>query len=86
MFPLISVTLFLPLLGAAILVAARGASPRTAHAVGIVTSGLTLIGALLVWARGVGGVGFSQVEEVAWIPLSVLPTAWAWTESACRSS
>ena len=66
--PLVSVTLFLPLLGAALLVLMRGSPPRVAHAVGIVTSGLTLAGALWMWARGVGGEGFSQVEEVAWIP------------------
>jgi NADH-quinone oxidoreductase subunit M len=67
-FPLVSATLFLPLLGALLLVALRDASSRTAHAVGIVASGLTLIGALWIWARGAAGGGFSQVEEVSWIP------------------
>ena len=69
MFPLVSVTLFLPLLGAALLVALPTVSPRAAHAVGIAASGLTLLGSLWTWARGVpSGAGFSQVEEVAWIP------------------
>ena len=71
MFPLVSVTLFLPLLGATLLMFMRGSPPRLAHAVGIVVSGLTLLGSLMMWARGVGGSqgeGFSQVEEVAWIP------------------
>ncbi len=68
MFPTVSATLFLPLLGAGLLVALRGASPRVAHAVGLITSGLTLIGALWIWARGVAGGGFSQVEEIEWIP------------------
>lgn len=65
--PIVSITLFLPLLGAALLVALRGSGPRVAHAVGIATSGLALAGALWMWARGVEA-GFSQVEELAWIP------------------
>jgi NADH-quinone oxidoreductase subunit M len=68
MFPIVSATLFLPLLGAGLLVALRGASPRVAHAVGVASSGLTLTGALWIWARGAVGEGFSQVEEVEWIP------------------
>ena len=68
MLPLVSITLFLPLVGATLLVLMRGSPPRLAHAVGIVASGLTLLGSLLVWARGAAGEGFSQVEEVAWIP------------------
>ncbi|MCA1715393.1 MAG: NADH-quinone oxidoreductase subunit M [Actinobacteria bacterium] len=68
MFPLVSVTLFLPLFGAVLLVLMRGSPPRLAHAVGIVASGLTLLGSLLVWTRGTAGEGFSQVEEVAWMP------------------
>jgi NADH-quinone oxidoreductase subunit M len=66
--PLVSITLFLPLLGSALLVLMRGSTPRVAHGVGIVTSGLTLVGAVWVWMRGAGGGGFSQVEELAWIP------------------
>lgn len=65
--PLVSITLFLPLLGAAVVVAMRGAPARTVHTVGIVTSALTLLGAVGIWVRG-AGEGFSQVEEVAWIP------------------
>jgi NADH-quinone oxidoreductase subunit M len=68
MFPLVSVTLFLPLFGAVLLVLMRGSPPRLAHAVGIVASGLTLLGSLLMWTRGTAGEGFSQVEEVAWMP------------------
>ncbi len=67
MFPLVSVTLFLPLLGAVLLVALPGISTRGAHAVGLVASGLTLLGAAGMWARG-AGAGFTQVEEVSWIP------------------
>src|SRR5918997_3126235 len=68
MFPLVSATLFLPLAGAVLLLLRRGSPPRLAHAVGIVASGLTLLGSLFVWTRGSAGEGFSQVEEVAWMP------------------
>ena len=54
-------------LGAVLLVALRGATPRVAHAVGVAASGLTLGGAIWMWAQGVGE-GFSQLEEVEWIP------------------
>ena len=65
--PLVSLVLFLPLAGALLLVAWRPAAPRAAHAVGLVAAGLTLLGALGMWARG-AGAGFAQVEEVPWIP------------------
>jgi NADH-quinone oxidoreductase subunit M len=67
-FPLVSITLFLPLLSAGLLVVWRGATTRDAHAIGLIASGLTLLGSLFIWARGVPGEGFGQVEEVAWIP------------------
>ncbi len=67
MVPLVSIMVFLPLAGALVLVALRGASPRQAHLVGLIASGLTLLAALGIWMRGVDG-GFAQVEEVAWIP------------------
>jgi NADH-quinone oxidoreductase subunit M len=69
MFPLVSATLFLPLLGAALLVSLPGVSARAAHALGLAVSGLVLAGAVGMWARGVpSGSGFSQVEELAWMP------------------
>ena len=68
-FPLVSVTVFIPLLFAGLLVAWKGAPSRAAHATGLIASGLTLAGAFWMWARGVPpGGGFSQVEEVPWIP------------------
>lgn len=67
-FPVVSATLFVPLLGAAFLVLGRGLPARGAHAVGVTASGLALLGSILMWVRGVGGGGFSQVEEVEWIP------------------
>ncbi len=68
MFPIVSVTLFLPLLGALVLVFLPGLSPRAAHAIGLVTAGLALVASGVMWARGAPGGGFSQVEEVPWIP------------------
>jgi NADH-quinone oxidoreductase subunit M len=68
MIPIVSIAVFLPLLGALVLVATRDPAPRLAHAVGIASSGLTLLGAVWMWVLGTSGTGFSQVEEVAWIP------------------
>jgi NADH-quinone oxidoreductase subunit M len=68
MLPLVSTTLFVPLLGATLLVFMRGSPPRVAHVVGIGASGLALLGSVLMWVRGTAEEGFSQVEEVAWIP------------------
>ena len=65
--PLVSITIFLPLIGAILLVALPRPSAGTAHALGIGASFLAFIGSLLIWARGVGE-GFSQVEELEWIP------------------
>jgi NADH-quinone oxidoreductase subunit M len=65
--PLVSVTLFLPVLGAAVLVVLRTPSTRTAHSIGLVTAGLTALGAIALAVRG-AGPGFSQVEELQWIP------------------
>ncbi len=65
--PLVSLVLVLPLAGALLLVAWRPQAPRVAHTVGLIASGLTLLGALGIWARG-AEAGFAQVEEVPWIP------------------
>lgn len=69
MFPLVSATLFLPLLGAVLLVSLPGVSARAAHTLGLAVSGLVLAGVVGMWARGApSGPGFSQVEELAWMP------------------
>jgi len=67
MFPLVSLTLVLPLVGAVLVVALPGATGRAAPAIGVTTAGLTLLGALGIWVRG-AGAHFAQVEEVPWIP------------------
>ena len=53
MLPIVTITLLLPLLGAACLLAWRQAPPRAVHTVGIVTAALTLAGAAVMWWRGV---------------------------------
>ena len=65
--PLVSLALFLPLLGAVIVVVWPGLPARAVHAVGVGAAGLTFLVSLAIWARGAGG-GFSQVEEIGWIP------------------
>ena len=68
MLPLVSITLFLPLAGAALILALPRPAARTVHGIGIATAALTLAGALVMWLRGVSSTGFSQVEELQWIP------------------
>jgi len=66
--PIVSITLFLPLLGALLVMTLRKAPAPLVHGIGIATSGLTLIGALWMWSRGVNETGFAQLEELAWMP------------------
>ena len=65
--PLITITLLIPLLGAILLLSLPARGARIAHGIGIGASGLAFLGSLAIWAVGAGG-GFSQVEEVRWIP------------------
>ncbi len=68
MFPLVSTTLFLPLLGALIILALRRSSASVVHGIGILTSALTLAGAVWMWLRGVEPGVFSQLEQIDWMP------------------
>ena len=68
MLPFVSITLFLPLAGAALILALPRPTARTVHGIGIATASLTLAFAVAMWLRGVDGQGFSQVEELQWIP------------------
>lgn len=67
--PIVSITLFLPLAGAALILGLPRPTARTVHGIGITTAALTLVGAVAMWLRGVSGAGFSQVEELEWIPV-----------------
>jgi NADH-quinone oxidoreductase subunit M len=68
MLPIVSITLFLPLVGALLVIALRKAPPQVAHAISIVTSGMTLVGAMMIWSRGINETGFAQLEQVDWMP------------------
>lgn len=68
MLPIVSTTLFLPVLGAMAVMALRRTSASVVHGIGILTSALVLLGALWMWARGVDPGGFSQVEQIDWMP------------------
>lgn len=68
MLPIVSITLFLPVLGALSVMALRRTSASVVHGIGILTSALVLLGALWMWARGVEPGGFSQIEQIDWMP------------------
>ncbi len=66
-FPLLTSTIFLPLLGALAVLFIKPEKPVTAYTVGITAAALALLGAILIWIKGIDA-GFSQLEEVSWIP------------------
>ena len=68
MLPLVSLTLFLPLVGAVLIMCLPKPTARTVHSIAIVSAALTLVGALAMWLQGVSSEGFSQVEELEWMP------------------
>ena len=68
MLPIVSITLFLPLFGALLVMTLRKAPVRVVHGVGIITSALTLAGATWMWLRGVNDTGFAQLEQFDWMP------------------
>jgi len=67
MIPIVSLAVFLPLIGAVILLLLPGASKAASHGIGIATSALTLLLTLVMWSRGVVPGGFAQVEKISWI-------------------
>ena len=67
MIPIVSLSVFLPLAGALLLLVLPRASQAMVFAIGIGISAATFLLTLLMWARGVVPGGFSQVEEVRWI-------------------
>ncbi len=67
MIPIVSLAVFLPLIGAVILLLLPRASKAASHAIGIGFSALTFLLTLVMWSRGVVPGGFAQIEEVSWI-------------------
>ncbi len=68
MLPLLSVAVFLPLVGAIILMVLPTKTVRVAHVVSVATTALTFLVTLVIWSRGTVPGGFAQVEEISWIP------------------
>ncbi len=68
MYPIVSITIFLPLLGALLVILMRRAPAAAVHAIGIITSGIVLAGTVVIWLRGVNAGGFSQIEQIDWMP------------------
>jgi len=66
--PIVSLTLFLPLLGALFIMCQRNVAAEKVHKIGIITSALTLLGSIWMWIRGVADSGFAQVEQIEWMP------------------
>ena len=68
MYPIVSITVFLPLLGALLVLLLRKSPSYVAHSIGLIFSGLTLVASLVMWSRGITEVGFSQLEQIDWMP------------------
>jgi NADH-quinone oxidoreductase subunit M len=68
MLPLLSIAVFLPLVGALLLMVLPHKTARLAHGISIATTGLTFLVTLAIWSRGIEPGAFAQVEEIAWIP------------------
>ena len=65
--PLLSITTFLPLLGALLILVLRPKNLETTYGIGIGAAALAFITSVLIWLRGIGG-DFSQIEQFEWIP------------------
>ena len=65
--PFVSITLFLPLLGILWILIFKPKTPEAAYRIGITFSGLAFLFSLVIWMKGIPA-GFSQIEEIAWIP------------------
>ena len=66
--PLLSISVFLPVLAGLLLMALPQKSARIAHGISIATTGLTFLVTLGIWWRGTQPGGFAQIEEITWIP------------------
>ncbi len=65
---MLSVAIFLPLLGAIALLLVKGFTERTARLFAIGASVVPLVVMVVAWVRYDGGAGFDLVESVPWIP------------------
>lgn len=65
--PLLTITTFVPLLGALLILILKPRRQAATYGIGIGASALALLGTIGIWLRGVGG-GFTQLETAGWIP------------------
>ncbi len=65
--PLLSITTFLPLAGALIILLVKPENKRMTYGIGIGASALAVLTSIAIWLRGVGG-SFNQIEQFEWIP------------------
>ena len=65
--PLLSITTFLPLLGALVILILRPKNQRMTYGIGIGASALAVATSIGIWLCGVGGT-FNQIEQFEWIP------------------
>src|SRR5699024_10389179 len=65
--PLLSITTFLPLLGALVILVLKPKNLKTTYGIGIGTSALAFISSVLIWLRVIDE-RFSQVEQLSSIP------------------
>lgn len=68
MYPILSIILFLPVVGALLLLLISKVSGRVSHIVGITFSALTLIAVFILWLKGIEDSGFSHIDQYEWIP------------------
>lgn len=64
--PLLSITTFLPLAGALLILLIKPKSKRVTYGIGVGAAGLAFLTSIAVWVRGIGA-GFSQIEQFEWI-------------------
>lgn len=65
---MLTVTIFLPLVAAGVLLTMREASEARQRAVAVTAAAIPLVLLLVAWARFDGTGGFELVEQAAWIP------------------
>lgn len=65
---LLSLTVFLPLLGALVIASIPSRSERPIRLAALVIAALPLLLLAIIWSRVRGGPGFEQVEAVRWMP------------------
>lgn len=66
--PIVTLMLIIPLAGIVVILFGAAGRASRAHTIGIAATALTLAAALRLWWQGLGGPGFSQIDQYPWIP------------------